>query len=69
MFDTKENRSLLTARETAKLLRVSPNTVYAQAQQGKLPHIRLGDRLLFPRAELLQWIAEQARASVRTYPH
>jgi hypothetical protein len=24
---------------------------------------------LFPRAELLQWLAEQARASVRTYPH
>jgi len=65
MHDIKDNRTLLTARETAKLLRVSPNMVYAQAQHGKLPHVRLGDRLLFPRAELLQWLAEQARASVR----
>jgi excisionase family DNA binding protein len=61
------DKLLLTAREAAALLRVAPGTVYEQAAQGKLPHVRLGDRLLFPRRELEHWIAEQARASVR--PH
>jgi len=65
LHDTIDNKLLLTAREAAALLRVAPNTVYSQAQQGKLPHVRVGDRLLFPRRELEQWLVEQARASVR----
>jgi excisionase family DNA binding protein len=66
--ETTEERLTLTAQEAGRVLGVSANTVYRYALQNKLPHFRLGDRLLIPRRELESWIAEQARASV-AYPN
>ena len=51
---------LLIVREAAKLLRISPNLVYELVAQGRLPHIRLGRRILIPRHGLEQWIAQEA---------
>ena len=51
---------LLTVREAAKLLRISPNTCYELIRQGRIPHIRLGRRILIPRHGLEQWIAQEA---------
>ena len=51
---------LLTVREAAKLLRISPNLAYELVAQGRLPHIRLGRRILIPRHGLEQWIAQEA---------
>jgi len=42
----------LTVEETAKLLRISRNTAYMLANEGKLPVVRLGRRLLVPRKRL-----------------
>ena len=42
----------LTVDETAKLLRISRNTAYTLANQGKLPVVRLGRRLLVPKKGL-----------------
>ena len=51
---------LLTVQEAAELLRISPNTCYELIRQGRIPHIRLGMRILIPRHGLEQWIAREA---------
>jgi excisionase family DNA binding protein len=45
---------LLLAREVAELLRVSIYTVRDQARAGRLPCVRIGRKLLFPRDRILQ---------------
>ena len=34
---------LLTLREVAQVLKVSPRTVWAMVDSGKLPHVRIGN--------------------------
>jgi excisionase family DNA binding protein len=48
---------VLTADEVAAWLRVDRKTVYDAAGRGKIPHRRLGKRLLFSRAALVDWLA------------
>jgi excisionase family DNA binding protein len=51
---------LLTADETAELLRTSRRGVYAMAERAQLPGaIRIGRRLLVRRDELLGWLGLQ----------
>jgi excisionase family DNA binding protein len=58
---------LLTTREVAKLLNVSPHTVTRWASEGKLPAIRLPGtahgRLRFREDELAEWI--ESRSTTR----
>jgi excisionase family DNA binding protein len=49
---------LLTLRETARLLRLSQRTVWQYAHDGKLPCVRFGRALRFPRKELEEWLAQ-----------
>jgi excisionase family DNA binding protein len=56
----KPEALLLTVLEAARLLRVSRNLAYELVAQGRLPHIRLGRRVLVPRHGLEQWIAREA---------
>ena len=51
---------LLTVKEAAKLLRVSDNTCYELIRQRRIPHIRLGRRILIPRRGLEEWIHQEA---------
>jgi excisionase family DNA binding protein len=39
--DGRSDRSLLSVRQVAKLLRVCPATVYALCDRGELPHFRV----------------------------
>ena len=48
-----ESRKLETAAELSEFLTVSPSTIYMKAKQRFIPCYRLGDRLLFDRAEVL----------------
>lgn len=45
-------RATLTVEETAKVLGVGRNQVYAAIHQGDIPAIRLGRRFLIPIARL-----------------
>ena len=55
---------LLTATETAALLRTSRKAVYAMAERGQLPGVtRIGRRLLMRRDDLLSWLDERRAAS------
>lgn len=47
-----DNRLVLTVSEAAKLLRISRASAYQAARTGELPTIRIGRRLLIPRAAL-----------------
>ncbi len=48
---------VMNADEVAALLRVDRRTVYDAAGRGHMPHRRLGKRLVFSRAALLDWLA------------
>jgi excisionase family DNA binding protein len=51
---------LLTADETAKILRTARTAVYAMAARGQLPGVtRLGRRLLVRSQDLLDWLDQK----------
>jgi excisionase family DNA binding protein len=50
---------LLTGREAVVLLRIRRNTCYELLAQGRLPHVRLGRRILIGRPRLESRIARQ----------
>lgn len=52
---------MLTAREVADSLGLSPETVLRWARTGKLPSVRLSNRAIrFPQAAIDRWVAERA---------
>ena len=52
-----ENDSLvLMPTEAAKLLRIGRGTVYEQIRLGVIPSIRMGRRILVPRAALMKML-------------
>lgn len=60
MTETNGAALLISVEETAQLLSVGRNTCYELIRQGRLPHIRLGRRVLVPRFGLEQWLAKEA---------
>ena len=58
-----EEVSLLNVEQTAKLLNVSPRTVWSLVKAGRLPVVRIGTsergRVLIPRKALERWIEKQ----------
>jgi excisionase family DNA binding protein len=54
-----ENENVvLTATEAARLLRIGRATCYEQIRQGVIPSIRIGRRILVPRAALMHKLEE-----------
>ena len=56
---TDENERLLLPQEVAERLQVGVKWVYAAAQRGDLPHVKVGRYVRFDRTEIEDWIAEQ----------
>jgi excisionase family DNA binding protein len=48
--------TLLTANEAAKMLRVSPRTVWTLTQEGSLACVRIGRRVLYDPADLQAFV-------------
>jgi excisionase family DNA binding protein len=48
----------LTVEEAAKLLGVGRGTAYEAVRQGEIPAIRIGRRVLVPRARLFELLGE-----------
>ena len=58
-MEMKTNDSLiLTAPEVAKLLRIGKATCYEQIRLGVIPSIRIGKRIIIPRAALMKKLEE-----------
>jgi excisionase family DNA binding protein len=49
-------KNILTVPEAADFTRLSISTVYAYVSRRKLPHFKIGAKLLFRRADLEQWL-------------
>ncbi len=50
---------VLTVDEVAKALSISRGLAYEMARQGKIPALRLGKRLVVPKAKLAELLGEQ----------
>jgi excisionase family DNA binding protein len=49
--------ALITATEAAVELRVHPVTILRWAREGRIPHLRLGRKVLFSSARLMSWLS------------
>jgi excisionase family DNA binding protein len=57
---------LLTADETAELLRTTRKAVYAMVERGQLPGVtRIGRRLLVRRDALVDWLDQKRAPSLQ----
>lgn len=58
---------VLRYREAAKVLGVSPRTLWLWTKNGLVPHVRVGlgrrKIILYPLEELRSWLSRQSRAS------
>ena len=47
-----KGKVVLNVNEVAEMLDLSRNSIYSGLKRGEIPHIRVGKRLLIPRAAL-----------------
>lgn len=57
-----ENKLLVSAHDAAKMLGISTRTLWSRTDEGAIPHVRIGHRVLYSVKGLQNWIAEQERA-------
>ena len=57
---TIKNGDILDVDEAAALLKVSKKTLYNRVKNNRIPHARLGRKLLFSLAKLTQWVSDGA---------
>ena len=62
--DNVSDSLVLTPVETAKLLRIGRGTVYEQIRLGVIPSIRMGRKILVPKAALIEML-ETAKGKER----
>lgn len=58
-----DEQRLLDAKTTARILSISEKTLWKRTKEGVIPHIRIGNRVLYSIAQLDQWIQEQSQFS------
>ena len=49
---------LLTAKDLAKMLRISVKTIYSYAERGLLPSLHIQSNVRFRKSEIVKWMAE-----------
>lgn len=47
---------ILTVSEAAELLRLKKSTIYFYVESRRLPHLKVGGKLLFEKAALIEWL-------------
>lgn len=58
--------AILTVKEAAAILRISPSKTYELIRDNQIPHIKLGGRCIVPREPLLNWVAGATRGGIRS---
>lgn len=53
-----DERATVTVEEAARLLGIGRNSAFAAVQRGEIPALRIGRRVLVPRAALERLLAE-----------
>ncbi|NIK11159.1 helix-turn-helix domain-containing protein [Alkalibacillus almallahensis] len=54
----------MTAQQTAEYLGLNRETVYRMARRKEIPHFKLGNRILFSKSSIEEWIREQEEANM-----
>ena len=62
-----EGEELLTAAETAQLLRIHLVTLYSWVREGRIPSIKLGRKRLFSRREIQAWLEKRVEPRRRVH--
>jgi excisionase family DNA binding protein len=58
-------RLALRPKEAAKALGIGERLLWSQTNRGEIPHIKLGQAVLYPIAELERWLAERTAKGTR----
>jgi len=53
----RPTEEVMTAREVAVLLRVTPGWIYAATRRNEIPHVRLGRYVRYRRSAIEVWMA------------
>jgi len=61
MSDGATVPKLLSVPELAERLGVSPDTLYTWRARGRLPHVKVGGRLLFDPRAITAWLDDHAK--------
>ncbi len=56
-----DEQRLLDAKTTARIMAISEKTLWKRTKEGVIPHIRIGNRVLYSIVQLDQWIQEQTQ--------
>lgn len=64
--DAPQPGDLLTVKEAAELLGLSPGYVYRMCKENRLPFVRLGNSLRFRRGDLDEWLRKKVVRHVRS---
>ena len=54
----ENDKSTYDPKELAEILNVSRKLIYEQTNQGRIPHIKLNSKIIFPKAAIEKWIME-----------
>ena len=54
-----QHDELLTVREAATLLKVTPNWIYERTRLNAIPMRKIGGHVRIPRNELAEWVNKQ----------
>ena len=64
MDDLRKRRSLvITRKETTEALGVDPRTITTSINDGTIPHVKLGRRIVIPREKFLALFADAVTES------
>jgi excisionase family DNA binding protein len=61
---TTQPNNILTAEELSKILPLHPETIRRWAREGRIPHRRLGRKIVFLSAEIDTWLSDRLSMSV-----
>lgn len=50
------NERILTVKEAATILRISPSKLYQLIREKRVPHVLLGGRVVIPEKQLFAWL-------------
>jgi excisionase family DNA binding protein len=54
-------KNYLTVDEAKKYLKLAKSTIYTYVQQKKMPHIKIGERVLFDEDDLNEWVKSKKK--------
>jgi excisionase family DNA binding protein len=61
----KSSERLMTARELASILAISPKTIYSYAERNMIPHFKIEASIRFRGRDVAEWLHSHARMKRR----